>query len=252
MSTYSAQQWRPRRPAFPRHPSKARSALRRHRVAAIVASVALVAVIALGTGELVARNMIQSRTGRAVPALGSVSVSVGGSALWDAMNKHFPAVGISSSNARFGPLSQVSVQAQLVNVRLGGKATISGAHAEFTIPAQSVAAAVQAAIPTIPVSAVATDPASGTIAVGIGPGGIGQLTLHPVITGGKLSLPVAGLTVMGRSLPPASLGKAGNGLGSAAGGQRPYPLRFKATSLRVVPGALQVTLASGPGPLGGH
>jgi LmeA-like phospholipid-binding len=237
-----------------RHPSKVRAALRRHRAAAIAASVALVAVVAAGTGEFTARNIIQSRIAKAVPALGSVAVSESGSALWDVMNKHISSVNITSSNAHFGPLSQVSVQARLDNVRLGGKAMMSGAHAEFTIPAQSIGDAVQAAVPSIPVASVATDPASGMIAVAVGPGGIGQLMLHPVITGGKLSLPVAGLAVMGRSLPPGSLGKAGRGLGPVSGVQRAYPLGLKATSLQVLPDGLQVTLSGGPGILGsgGH
>jgi hypothetical protein len=231
-----------------RPPSKIRAALRRHRAAAIAASVALVAVVAAGAGEFTARNIIQNRIANAAPAaLGSMTVNESGLALWDVMNKHIPTLDISSSNAHLGPLSQVSVQAQLDNVRLGGKATMSGAHAVFTVPALSIGVAVQAAVGSVPVTSVTTDPASGTIAVALGPGGIGQLTLHPVITGGKLSLPVAGLTVFGRSVPPSRLGKAGRGLGSASGVQRAYPLSLKATSLHVLPYGLQVTLSGGPG-----
>ena len=233
-----------------RPPSKIRAALRRHRAATVAASVALVAVVAAGAGELTARNVIQNRIAKAAPAaLGSVTVNEGGSALWDVMNKHIATLDISSSTAHFGPLSGVSVQAQLDNVRLGGKARMSGAHAVFTVPAQSIGNAVQAAVGSVPVTSVTTDPASGTIAVALGPAGIGQLTLHPVISGGKLSLPVAGLTVFGRSVPPSSLGKAGRGLGSAAGSQRAYPLSLKATSLHVLPDGVQVTLSGGPGNL---
>ncbi|HYZ53775.1 MAG TPA: DUF2993 domain-containing protein [Streptosporangiaceae bacterium] len=231
---------------------KIRAALRRHRAAAaIVASVALAAFVATDAGESMARNMIQSRIAKAASALGSVTVSEGGSALWDVMSKHIPYVNITGRNAKLGPLSQVSVQLQLENVRLGGKATVSGARAEFTVPAKSIGDAVQAAVPYIPVTSVTTDPASGTIAVALGPGGGGQLTLHPVIAGGKLSFPVAGLTVMGHSLPLGNLGMAGRGFGPASGVQRAYPLRLKATSLQVLPDGLQVTLSGGPGILAG-
>jgi hypothetical protein len=230
---------------------KIRAALHRHRATAIVASVALAAFVAADAGEFMARNMIQSRIAKAASALGSVTVSEGGSALWDVMSKHIPYVNIIGRNAHLGPLSQVSVQLQLENVRLGGKATVSGAHAEFTVPAQSIGDAVQAAVPYIPVTSVTTDPASGTIAAALGLDGIGQLTLHPAIVGGKLSLPVAGLTVMGRSLPLGSLGTAGGGFGPASGVQRAYPLRLKATSLQVLPDGLQVTLSGGPGKLAG-
>jgi hypothetical protein len=231
---------------------KIHAALRRHRAAAaIVASVALAAFVATDAGESMARNMIQGRITKAASALGSVTVSEGGSALWDVMSKHIPYVNITGRNANLGPLSQVSVQLQLENVRFGGKATVSGAHAEFTVPVQSIGDAVQTAVPYVPVTSVTTDPASGTIAVALGPGGGGQLTLHPVIAGGKLSLPVAGLTVLGRSVPFGSLGMAGRGFGPASGVQRAYPLRLKATSLQVLPDALQVTLSGGPGILAG-
>ncbi|MFI1400438.1 LmeA family phospholipid-binding protein [Streptomyces sp. NPDC020681] len=235
-----------------RHSSRLRRTLRRRPALTITTAVALAAVAAAGTGELTARHMIRSRIATAAPALGdTLTVSTGGSwALWDMTQQHIPRLEISSDDAHLGPLPQVSVDARLDDVRLGDEARVSSTHAEVTVPTYSIGAAVQAAAPAAAVSSVATDPAGGTIAVGLGPGGQGQLTLRPAIVDGKVLFSVDGLTVFGRAVPPSRLGSIGSGLGAGAGAQEGrYPLGLKATSLRVGEDGVRVTLIGGPSTL---
>ncbi|MFD6969408.1 hypothetical protein, partial [Streptomyces sp. NPDC059949] len=145
--------------------TKTRTALRRHLVLTVTTAVALVTVVAAGAGELTARNMIENRIAKAAPALGgTLAVGVPGAwALWDLAQASIPRIDISSDDARLGPLSHVRVRARLDDVRLGDRATVAGAHAQVTASTQSLAAAIRSAAPSVPVSAVTTDPATGTI-----------------------------------------------------------------------------------------
>jgi LmeA-like phospholipid-binding len=227
-----------------------RAALRRHLILTIAAAVVLTMALAAGIGELVAGNMIQDRIAHAAPSLGSdLSVSESGSALWDVMHKDIPQLQISSDDATFGPLSGATVQAQLNDVQLGGQAKVASSTAEVTVPTQSIASAVQAKVSQTQVSSVTMDPASGTILVALGPGGVGQLTLKPELGNGQVSLSATGLTVMGRSLPLSALG--GSGLGQAQGADKAYPLGLKATSLTVQSDGLHVSLSGGSSTLAG-
>ncbi|WP_158719019.1 LmeA family phospholipid-binding protein [Streptomyces globisporus] len=228
---------------------------RRHRTATITACTLLAATITAGAGELAARGVIHDRVAKAAPDLGSnMTVSMGGAwALRDlVVDQHIPQLDISSDSARFGPLSRVTVQAQLNDVHLNsGKATVDNTHVRVTVPTQSIASAIQATAPSVPVSSVTTDPGSGTITAAIGSGGIGLLTLHPVLKDGKASLAVDGLTVFGRSVPTSRLGMKDGDLGTASGVKQTYPLGLKASVADVQPDGLHVTLTGGPSTLPG-
>ncbi|MEZ0095807.1 LmeA family phospholipid-binding protein [Streptacidiphilus sp. EB129] len=243
----------PTRPSGPTGLSGLWVVLRRRRVVTVTSVLALTAVVAAGTGELTVRAVIQDRVAKAAPALGG-AVTVhedGGPVLWDVVTGRIPGLEISSDDAQVGPLPQVTVQARLEGIRLGGgAASVSATHAEVTVPTRSIGVAVQAAVPSMAVTSVTTQPAAGTIVVAIGPGGVGQLTLRPVLADGRVSLTVAGLTVFGRSVPSASLGGLGGGAGSGlSSGRQTYPLGLRATSVQLLPTALRVTLTGGPTPL---
>jgi len=233
-------------------PARIRAVLRRHLALTVTTAVVTVAVLGTGLAEFTARHIIQSRIEHAAAlALGSdVTMSEGGDwALWDLAHKRIPRLDISSDDARLGPLAQVSVHAQLNDVHLGGTPTVSSTQVQVTASMQSIADAIHNAAPSVAVTSVTTDPASGTIIAGVDPGGIGQLTLHPQLTDGKVTLAVDGLTVFGRSVPTRRLGMAKAGLGTASGPQKAYPLGLKATSVTVQPDGLHITLNGGPSTL---
>ena len=234
----------------PRPTTRIRGLIRGHRVLAALTAVLLVVVLAAVTGELVAEHMIRDKIAGKVPSLGNVSVSENGSlALWDVLHKHIPELDITSSDATIGQLTQVGVSAQLDDVALGATPTVTSVHAEINVPTQSIADAIQAKAPSVKVSGVTTDPAAGTVTAAIGPGGIGQLTLKPALTDGKVTFSTTSLTIMGAPVPLSMLGQAGSGLGSGPGTQQAYPLGLKANSLTVGSTGVQVTLIGGPSAL---
>ncbi|MFJ1708644.1 LmeA family phospholipid-binding protein [Kitasatospora sp. NPDC088346] len=224
---------------------------RRRRAALVSAVAALTVVAAAGAGEYAARGLIRHRVLAAAPSLGGdPAVHPDGSALWDLLHRRIPRLDVSSDDALVGPLAHASVRAHLDGVRLGGTtARVAGSHAEVTVPTASIGAAVQDAVPSMPVGAVTTDPAAGTVVVTLGRGGIGRLTLRPTLDAGRVSFPVAELTLLGRSVPPERLGAAAHGLGPAAGPQRPYPLALRATTATVLPDGVRITLDGGPADL---
>ncbi|WP_327418812.1 LmeA family phospholipid-binding protein [Streptomyces sp. NBC_01233] len=228
-----------------------RAAVRRHLVLTVTTAVVLSAVIATGAAEFTARTVIRNHVTKAAPGLGEdVRVGVADDwALWDLAHGSIPRLDISSDDARVGRLPQVRVRARLDDVRLGDGAAVGGAHAQVTASTQSLASAIRTAVPAVPVSAVTTDPARGTILAAVGPGGAGQLTLRPVLADGKVTLAVDGLTVFGRSVPTSRLGMGDGAFGAEPGAPKEYPLGLKATSVRVQPDGLDVALTGGPAAL---
>ncbi|MGP3683650.1 hypothetical protein ACTVZO_02895 [Streptomyces sp. IBSNAI002] len=231
---------------------KTRAALRRHLVLTVTAAVALVAVLAAGAAEFTARTVLHHRVAAAAPGLGSgVAVrTADGSVLWDLARESIPRLDISSDDARLGRLAHLRVTARLDEVRLGGKATVGSTHAQVTASTQSIAAAIRDAAPSVPVSAVTTDPAAGTVVAAVGPGGAGRLTLRPVLAEGKVTLAVDGFTLFGRSVPTSRLGLGDGGLDPDPGA-REYPLGLEATSVQVAADGVHVALAGGPSALPG-
>ncbi|MGW6984655.1 LmeA family phospholipid-binding protein [Streptomyces sp. NPDC054932] len=231
--------------------TKTRAVLRRHLVLTVTATVVLLAVVATGAAEYTVRDLVRSRVTKAAPGLGDdVAVGVaGGWALWDLADGNFPRLDISSDDARVGRLTQVRVRARLDDVRLGDTTTVGSTHAEVTVSTQSLAAAIRAAVPSVSVAAVTTDPAKGTVLADVGPGGVGRLTLRPVLADGKVTLAVDGLTLFGRSVPTDRLGVGDGDLGARAGAPKEYPLGLAATSAEVRPDGLHVALTGGPSAL---
>ncbi|MCX4695384.1 LmeA family phospholipid-binding protein [Streptomyces sp. NBC_01408] len=225
--------------------------MRRHLVLTVTTALVLLTVVATGAAEFTARTLIQNRVARAAPALGDdVTVGVAGDwALWGLAHRSVPRLDISSDDARLGPLSQVRVRARLDDVRLGGRPGVGSSHVEVTVPTRSLAAAIRTAAPAVAVASVTADPSRGTVLAAVGPGGAGQLTLRPVLADGKVTLAVDGLTVLGRPVPADRLGMGEGVLGPGPGAPKDYPIGLTATSVRVRPDGLHITLAGGHSPL---
>ncbi|WP_037602027.1 LmeA family phospholipid-binding protein [Streptacidiphilus rugosus] len=222
--------------------ARTRASLRRRR--AIVVTVCAVFVITAVSGELAARQLIRDRIAGSAHALGGdLTVGEGGDlALWDLVSQNIARLDLSSDDATLGPLSHVAVRASLDDIRLGGaRPTVGSTHARVTVSTDSITEAIRSAAPTVSVSSVTGEPSNGTILVAVGPGGIGQLTLHPQVKDGRFTLAVAGLTVFGR--PVRTTGLGGAALGS--GPQPAYPLGLHATAVTVRPDALLIDLTGG-------
>ncbi|MER8184958.1 hypothetical protein [Kitasatospora sp. NPDC094015] len=242
-----------------------RTGPRRRRAVLAAAVAGLLLVAACGIGELTARRVLRGRVLAAAPALGDGATvgTGGGPVLWDVVRRRIPHLDIGSDRARFGRLAGLSVRARLDDVRLGAVTGVGGIRAEVTVPLASIGAAVQAAVPSLPVGQVTADPGSGVIEVPLGRGGLGTVTLRPELTAGKVTLPVVSTTVLGRPVSPEALGGlggAGGGTGGGVGGAAGFGeesakaerLGLTATALRLDPDALRITLTGGPTTLPGH
>jgi hypothetical protein len=202
-----------------------------------------------GTGEYAAGRLIRDRIATAAPGLGAdLSVAEGGSALWDVVRQQIPRLDLTSDDATLGRLGPVDLQVRLDDVRFGGAApSLGGARAAVTVPLQSVADSIQAAVPSATVDGVSADPGTGTLEVLLGPGGLFQLTLRPSLTDGQVRVAAVSADVLGQAVSADRLAALTGGLNRRV--QRSYPLGLRATSVRVGADALRVELTAGPGPL---
>ncbi|MFJ4670528.1 LmeA family phospholipid-binding protein [Kitasatospora purpeofusca] len=226
-----------------------RPATRRGRVLRAVA-VPVTALLALTAGaETVARHVLESRIAdRTAKAFGTrVEVDTGsGPALLKILDRHLDHVTLSADNARLGGLNGASARITLDDVRFGkpapGAAEVS---ADITIPADALAATVRDSGQNLPVGTAHTDPATGTIQLGLGAGGTGQLTLKPALVDGSVTVTATALQFLGRTVTGPQLDRINERLTTK---KKPtdYPLGLEPTALAVTPTGLTLHLAAGP------
>ncbi|MCX4744179.1 DUF2993 domain-containing protein [Kitasatospora sp. NBC_01287] len=224
-----------------------RPATRRGRITrAVVLPVAALLALA-GVGEAVARHVLEGRIadgmGRALDT--RVTVDTGdGPALLTILDRHLGHVTLSGANARLGPLTGASVRITLDGVHLAKPATASDVRATVTIPTDSLAEAIRDSGQGVPVNSARADPATGTLLLTLGPGGMGQLTLKPALTDGRVTITATSLRFLDRTITGPQLDQINSRL-TARNQPAAYPLSLKPVSLTVTPTGLALTLASG-------
>ncbi|MFD4531708.1 DUF2993 domain-containing protein [Kitasatospora sp. NPDC059803] len=225
-----------------------RPTTRRGRITrAVVLPVAVVLALA-GGGEAVTRHVLESRIAdRMGKALATrVTVDTGaGPALLTVLDRHLDHVTLGADNAHLGPLTGASVRITLDDLHLAEPATASDVRATVTIPADSLAETIRDSGQGVPVSSTRTDPATGTLLLALGPGGMGQLTLKPALAGDRVTITATSLQFLGRTITGPQLDQINTKL-TARKQQADYPLSLKPVSLTVTPTGLALTLASGP------
>ncbi|MEE1821542.1 DUF2993 domain-containing protein [Streptomyces sp. BE20] len=246
-----------RRPAPPRSPAPSpgrlrrmlRPATRRGRIArAVAVPVATVLVLAAGA-EVAAGHVLESRIAESTAkALGApVEVDTGsGPALVKILDRRLEHVTLSADNARLGGLSGASARITLTDVRFAASVpSAAGVSAQITVPADALAATVRDSGQSLPVGAARTDPAAGTIELGLGSGGTGRLTLKPALTDGRVTITATALEFLGRTITGPQLDRINERLTARKQGGG-YPLGLSPTALAVTPTGLALTLSAGP------
>ncbi|MFD4944162.1 DUF2993 domain-containing protein [Streptomyces sp. NPDC058409] len=145
------------------------------------------ALLALTAGaEAVAEHELGSRIADSTTkAFGThVEVDIGsGPALLKILSRCLDHITLSADNARLGNPNGSSARITLDDVRLGKPApSAAGVSADITIPADALAATIRDSGQSLPVGTARTESAAGTIQLGLGPDGMGQLTLKPALT----------------------------------------------------------------------
>ncbi|MEU4092680.1 LmeA family phospholipid-binding protein [Streptomyces sp. NPDC026673] len=211
------------------------------------------AVLACGAGELTARHVIDQRVAAAAGRVLGVApdrVAVdtgGGPALLALAHRRLDRVELSGDDVTVGRLTGASVRVRMDGLRFGAEPAVSATHADVRVPAGSAAAGSGDTRDDgdggLPVSAVVPDPATGTLRLELG-GGIGRVTVRPVLRDGRVALTVTGAEFLGRDAAPAVADRIERRLAERAPRGR-YPLALRATSVEVTSGGLHVTLDGG-------
>ncbi|WP_052849053.1 LmeA family phospholipid-binding protein [Streptomyces avicenniae] len=214
-----------------------------------VTAVVLAALLLLATGaEVLARTVLHRRIAEAAErSLGDgADVSTGGLALAAAVTGRLPYIEVSGDAATVGRLGGVRVQARAEDVRAAGPgATAARTHAEVTVPTAAIGRAARSGDRGLPVGDVTADPAAGTLTVALGDGGLGHVTLRPVLRDGRVSTEVAGAEVLGIPLPAGTTDRIADSIGDL-GGDGAYPLGLRPTTVGVTDEGIHVVLDGGP------
>ncbi|MFG2291982.1 hypothetical protein [Streptomyces sp. NPDC048603] len=215
-----------------------------------VSGTAVGAVLLTGCAEYGADLMVERRIADALrPRLGANEVDLAGSGLVAVARGRVGSAEVSADEASFGLVTGASVRLTLDGVTMGedGRGTVGSVEGRVTVPTGAVRDSLAAGDRALPVSSVSTDPASGTLRLGIGPGGAATVLLRPGLTGGRLSFTVAGATLLGRPAPERMVSAVRDGLAarqadSAADPDTAALPGLAPESVRVTEQGLEVTL----------
>ncbi|MEV7323980.1 DUF2993 domain-containing protein [Streptomyces sp. NPDC093970] len=228
-------------------PSPVRRRLRRVRRPAAVALALL--VLLAGTGEVVARGLVDGRlSGRLRTRIGDNRVRLGGSALLGLARGRFDRVTVTGDDARLGRLTGASVELRLTDVELRGTPRVGRLRGRVTVPADAVARSLQRNAPGLAVSAVSTDPAHGTLVLSVR-AGLATVTVRPLLQDGRTAFELVAARVLGRPAPPAITAAIEKALHDQATRQ-PDPGPVRVTALEVTPTALVGTVRADDADLG--
>jgi hypothetical protein len=184
---------------------------RRRRRGLVVAIVAAIAVTALAACELIARHEIEGQVAAAVQATvtGSVSVGIGGTpALADLAKGSISSVSVTVKGMQTCKLGDVTLAASFQDVtRNGAQVRIAGSRASMLVPLSAIAAALAQGNQRLGQVSVQLDPSDGTLAIGLGSGGVLTVDERPVLDGKTLRF-APGSVLLNGTPAPASLTQA--------------------------------------------
>ncbi|MFD4908398.1 LmeA family phospholipid-binding protein [Kitasatospora purpeofusca] len=214
-----------------------------------MAIAAAVLLVLTGAAEAIAGHLLESRIAdRTAKTFGTrVEVDTGGGpALLKILDRHLDHVTLRADNARLGQLNGASARITLDDIDLTGSAPrAAGVSADITIPADALAAGVGDSGQSLPVSGARTDPATGTIQLGLGAGDMGQLTLKPALVDSRVTITATALQFLGRTVTGPQLDRINERL-AAKDRTADYPLGLRPTALTVTPAGLALHLTAGP------
>ncbi|MEV7614274.1 hypothetical protein [Streptomyces sp. NPDC089799] len=182
----------------------------------VVACGTAAAVLLAGCAEYAAELMVEDRIADALrPRLGATEVDAAGSGLLAVARGRVGTARVSGDEAQVGRISGASVRLTLTGIATGedGRGgTVDSVEGRITVPVDAVRASLSAGGGGLPVSAVSTDPASGTVRLDVGPGGAATVRLRPELRHGRLSFTVVEATLLGRPAPERLVSAVREGL----------------------------------------
>jgi DUF2993 family protein len=221
---------------------------RRGKIALIVAGVLLLALLAgnqlLGT---VLRDRIGGALGKRVD--GELAVDIGSRpALFDLAERQIPRVSVSSREASTCRYRDFSFDAEVRGLSLGSPASFSSSHVSVGLTPETLRGVVAQRTPLAArlLTEMEPEPASGTLAIAAGPGGLMRAQLRPTLEGRTFGVELVGATVLGNPAPPALLRRLRDRFELSRTVKR-LPLGLQPQSVAVDGEGIRVELAGGPG-----
>ncbi|WP_435060055.1 hypothetical protein, partial [Streptomyces sp. bgisy060] len=192
---------------------------RRGRIVVAAVGTAVGAVLLTACAEYGAGLVVEGRIADALrPRLGATEVDLAGSGLAAVARGRVGSVEVRGDEATFGRISRVSVRLTLSGIAMGedGRGTVGAVEGRITVPADAIVASLAAGDRALSVSAVSTDPGSGTLRLAAGPGGAAAVHLRPDLRDGRLLFTVTDATLLGRPAPERMVSAIRDGLADRA------------------------------------
>ncbi|MFJ5546637.1 LmeA family phospholipid-binding protein [Streptomyces sp. NPDC093225] len=235
----------------PDRPPRARLRRRRARLLAGLLGV----VVLAGTAEYAATAVVENRVEDALrPRLGETDADLSGSGLLALLRGRADGVTVTGDHATIGPVTGASVDLRLdgIDVHRGAHDAdaVDSVHGRITVPTGAVRSWLTSTSPALAPTDVTTDPAAGTLRLGLGPGGAVTVTLRPELHDGRFRFALAGATVMGAPAPERLTRLVEDRLAAAPapsgdGAVTPLP-GLEPTSVRVTALGIEVALDGTP------
>ncbi|HEY5858513.1 MAG TPA: DUF2993 domain-containing protein [Aldersonia sp.] len=220
---------------------------KRRRLTVIVGVVVLLLVAALVAAEFYVRNDVKDcLSSQFSQEIGS-QVDIGLSAkpvLWQALDKQVPYVEIESADSTFGEAQDMTVRARANDIDISDEdaVTIGSSTADVTWTTTGILATVQAQTFGGLVTKVTSSAADGTLTFAIGPEGLAQLVVRPVIDAGLVRVETVNAQVLGFGIPTDLV----NGIVEVvANGLQNYPLGMSPQTVTVTDTGIEMSLAGG-------
>jgi hypothetical protein len=232
-----------------REPQRAR----RRRRGIVITIIAAIAVTVLAAGELTARHELEDQIAAAVQAsvAGSASVGIGATpALADLAKGAISNVSVTVNGMPTCELGEVTLAASFQDVtRNGGQVRVAGSRASMLVPLSAITAALAQRNQRLGLASVRTDPAGGTLAIGLGPGGVLTVDERPMLDGDTLRFAPGNVLLNGQPAP-ASLVQTLTAKAAFAVPVPYLPMNLTARSVQVTGDGLVLTATGGSATFG--
>lgn len=164
--------------------------------------------------------------------------------LLDLARNRVDTVRVTASDAQLCTLPGVDLAATFHDLTLRGGHHVSATDARVTVTADGLTRLVDEILPAAAGVSVTTDPAHGTLALTLGPGGSVKVAARPTLEGSRLTLRPDSVTLLGQQVSASTLDRftGGTGLSHDLSG---LPLGLRPTSATVTKAGLSLALRGG-------
>jgi len=225
----------------------------RRRRGTVIAIAAALVVTASALGELIVRQTLESRIGTALASSVNATVHIGigaTPALLDLAKGSVSTVSVTIDGFRTCKLGAVTLDGSFHDAtRNGGQVHTTASQASMTIPPTTLTSLLAQHNPQLARASVQPDPATGSLQIALGTGGLLTITEQPALSGEILRF-TPGPLLLGGAPAPAAFAQ---NLAAKAALTIPLPhlpMNLTPRSVQVTSDGIVVTASGGPATFG--